>query len=148
MSAMPPEYYMKLALQEAEKAYQADEVPVGAVIVMQDTVIAKGYNQVELLQDATAHAEIIALTSAFQHLGSKYIPDATLYVTLEPCVMCSGALYWSKIGAVVYGASDDKNGFHATCAHSPFHPRTNITSGISDQECAQLMKDFFKQKRK
>jgi len=148
MSAMPPEYYMKLALQEAQKAYQADEVPVGAVIVMQDTVIAKGYNQVELLQDATAHAEIIALTSAFQHLGSKYIPDATLYVTLEPCVMCSGALYWSKIGAVVYGASDDKNGFHATCAHSPFHPRTTITSGISDQECAQLMKDFFKQKRK
>lgn len=148
MSAMPPEYYMKLALQEAEKAYQADEVPVGAVIVMQDTVIAKGYNQVELLQDATAHAEIIALTSAFQHLGSKYIPDATLYVTLEPCVMCSGALYWSKIGAVVYGASDDKNGFHATCAHSPFHPRTTIKSGISDQECAQLMKDFFKQKRK
>jgi tRNA(adenine34) deaminase len=91
MSAMPPEYYMKLALQEAKKAYQADEVPVGAVIVMQDTVIAKGYNQVELLQDATAHAEIIALTSAFQHLGSKYIPDATLYVTLEPCVICSGA---------------------------------------------------------
>lgn len=148
MSAMPPEYYMKLALQEAEKAYQADEVPVGAIIVMQDTVIAKGYNQVELLQDATAHAEIIALTSAFQHLGSKYIPDATLYVTLEPCVMCSGALYWSKIGAVVYGASDDKNGFHATCAHSPFHPRTAVTSGISDQACAQLMKDFFKQKRK
>jgi tRNA(adenine34) deaminase len=148
MSAMPPEYYMKLALQEAQKAYQADEVPVGAVIVMQDTVIAKGYNQVELLQDATAHAEIIALTSAFQHLGSKYIPDATLYVTLEPCVMCSGALYWSKIGAVVYGASDDKNGFHATCTHSPFHPRTTITSGISDQECSQLMKDFFKQKRK
>ncbi len=145
---MTPEHYMKLALQEAEKAYKADEVPVGAVIVMQDTVIAKGYNQVELLQDATAHAEIIALTSAFQHLGSKYIPEATLYVTLEPCLMCAGALYWSKIGAIVYGASDEKNGFHKTCQHSPFHPKTKVTSGVSENECAQMMKDFFKQKRK
>ncbi len=145
---MSAEKYMKLALQEAEKAFNKDEVPVGAVIVMQDTVIAKGYNQVELLNDATAHAEIIALTSAFQHLGSKYLPEATLYVTIEPCLMCAGALYWSKIGQIVYGASDEKNGFQKTCSHSPFHPKTVVSHGILEHECAQLMKDFFKSKRK
>ncbi|HOZ51969.1 MAG TPA: nucleoside deaminase [Chitinophagaceae bacterium] len=139
--------YMKLALQEAQKAYNADEVPVGAIIVLNDTIIAKGYNQVELLNDATAHAEIIALTSAFQYLGSKYLQEATLYVTLEPCVMCAGALYWSKIGQVIYGASDEKNGYRKTCTHSPFHPKTKVLSGQYENECAQLMKDFFKNKR-
>jgi len=103
------EFYMKLALQEAEKAYNIEEVPIGAIVVMQDKIIAKGYNQVELLNDCTAHAEILALTTAFQHLGSKYLPDATLYVTVEPCLMCSGALYWSKIGRIVFGAYDEKN---------------------------------------
>jgi tRNA(adenine34) deaminase len=138
---------MKLALQEAQKAFNKDEVPVGSIIVMQETVIAKGYNQVELLSDATAHAEIIALTSAFQHLGSKYLPEATLYITLEPCLMCAGALYWSKIGHIVYGASDEKNGYQKTCKHSPFHPKTTVIQGILESECAQLMKDFFRQKR-
>lgn len=144
---MTDEHYMKLALQEARKAFDRDEVPVGAVIVMKNQVIAKGYNQVELLQDATAHAEIIALTSAFQHIGSKYLPDATLYVTLEPCLMCSGALYWSKIGRIVYGASDEKNGYHCTCSSNPFHPKTQLQSGLNAEEGAQLMKDFFKRKR-
>ena len=141
---MTHEYYMKLAIQQAEKAKEADEVPVGAIIVMNDIIIAKGYNQVELLNDATAHAEIIALTSAFQYLGGKYVPEATLYVTLEPCLMCAGALYWSKISQIVYGASDEKNGYQKTCNHSPFHPKTKIVKGILENECAKLMKDFFK----
>ncbi|MBL7773096.1 MAG: nucleoside deaminase [Chitinophagaceae bacterium] len=144
---MNHEHYMKLALQEAKKAFDKDEVPVGAVVVMKDQIIAKGYNQVELLQDATAHAEILALTSAFQGLGCKYLPEATLYVTLEPCLMCSGALFWSKIGQVIYGASDSKNGYRCYCNTSPFHPKTEIQHGLLADECAQLMKDFFKQKR-
>ncbi|MBK7762389.1 MAG: nucleoside deaminase [Bacteroidetes bacterium] len=141
------EHYMRLALQEAEKAAQADEVPVGAIIVMQDKIIAKGYNQVQLLNDATAHAEILALTSGFQNVGSKYLPEATLYVTIEPCVMCAGALYWSKIAEIVYGASDEKNGYRKCCSQMPFHPKTKIHNGILESECAQIMKDFFKQKR-
>lgn len=138
---------MSLALQEAKKAFEKDEVPVGAVIVMGDTIIAKAHNQTEMLNDTTAHAEILALTAAFQHLGSKYLPEATLYVTLEPCLMCAGALYWSKIGKVVFGASDIKNGYSRCCNMSPFHPKTILELGEMQEECAQLMKDFFKQKR-
>ncbi len=145
------EYFIKQALREAQKAYEEDEVPVGAVVVVNGHIIARGYNQVEKLTDSTAHAEIIALTSAFNFLGSKYLPEATLYVTIEPCVMCSGALYWSKIGRVVYGAADDKNGYHRItgqdAAASPFHPKTIITAGVLKEECAKLMKDFFKAKR-
>jgi tRNA(adenine34) deaminase len=142
------ELYMREALKEADKALTNDEVPVGAVVVLQGKIIARGYNQVEMLNDSTAHAEIIALTSAYAHLGSKYLPaDATLYVTLEPCVMCSGALYWSKIGNVVFGASDEKNGYKHICNASPFHPKTKLTEGILADECAKLMKDFFKSKR-
>lgn len=142
------EQYMKLALAEAHKAYEKDEVPIGAVVVMQGKVIARAHNQVELLNDSTAHAEILALTTAFQHLGSKYLPDATLYVTVEPCLMCSGALYWSKIGSIVFGAHDDKNGYRKSTGHNnPFHPKTNLQGGILEEECAQLMKDFFKSKR-
>jgi tRNA(adenine34) deaminase len=144
---MTSEHYMKLALQEAKKAYEKDEVPVGAVLVMNNQIIAKSYNQVELLKDATAHAEILALTSAFDSLGSKYLPEATLYVTVEPCLMCAGALNWSKIGKIVYGASDDKNGSHTYCHKSPFHPKTVVEKGVLKEECAQLMKDFFKAKR-
>ena len=144
---MTSEHYMKLALQEAKKAYEKDEVPVGAVLVMNNQIIAKAYNQVELLKDATAHAEILALTSAFDSLGSKYLPEATLYVTVEPCLMCAGALNWSKIGKIVYGASDDKNGSHTYCHKSPFHPKTVVEIGVLKEECAQLMKDFFKAKR-
>ncbi len=142
------DYYMKLALQEAQKAFVKDEVPVGAVIVMHDKIIAKGYNQTEMLNDVTAHAEIISLTSAFNYLGSKYLPEATMYVTVEPCLMCAGALYWSKIASVVTGATDEKNGYTRHCSHSPFHPKTSVETGIMSDECAQLMKDFFKNKRK
>jgi len=141
-------YFMQQALKEAELAYDADEVPVGAVVVINNKIISRGHNQVELLTDATAHAEILALTSAFNFLGAKYLPGATLYVTIEPCLMCCGALYWSKIGRVVYGASDEKNGFkHITKENWPFHPKTELTKGILSDECAQLMRSFFKNKR-
>jgi tRNA(adenine34) deaminase len=139
--------FMKIALQEAQNAFDKDEVPVGAIVVINDTIIAKGYNQVEMLNDATAHAEILSLTSAFQHVGSKYLPEATLYVTLEPCLMCAGALYWSKSGKIVFGASDEKNGFSIVCNHRPFHPKTIVKDNILADECSQLMKDFFRKKR-
>ncbi|MEO5782703.1 MAG: tRNA adenosine(34) deaminase TadA [Ginsengibacter sp.] len=145
------EYYMKQALREAQRAYNEDEVPIGAVIVMQEKIIARGYNQVEKLNDSTAHAEIIALTSAFNFLGSKYLPEATLYVTIEPCLMCAGALYWSKIGKIVYGAEDEKNGYRkylTTAAKNPFHPKTEIINGSCKEDCAALIQNFFKARRK
>jgi len=145
---MSEERYMRMALQEAERAFSEGEVPVGAIVVMNDRVIAKGYNQVEKLTDSTAHAEIIALTAAFNFLGSKYLPEAVLYVTLQPCLMCSGALYWSKIGGIVYGAEDKKNGYKRVAGDcSPFHPKTKVVGGVLAEECAQLMKDFFKARR-
>jgi tRNA(adenine34) deaminase len=142
------EHYMKIALQEANKAFNKDEVPIGAVIVLKDQIIAKGYNQVEMMKDSTAHAEIIALTSAFNYLGSKYLPEAILYVTVEPCLMCSGALYWSKLGKIVFGAFDEKNSYRRVAGNNnPFHPKTEIVGGILEEECGQLMKDFFKNLR-
>lgn len=145
---MTDEYYMQQALNEAQKAFEKDEVPIGAIVVMQERIIARAYNQVELLNDSTAHAEILALTTAYHFLGSKYLPDATLYVTVEPCLMCSGALYWSKIGRIVFGAADDKNSYRrSTGGNNPFHPKTNIIGGILQDECAALMKSFFKTKR-
>ena len=142
------EYYMKLAIGEAQKAFDEDEVPVGAIVVMQEKPISRGYNMVEKLNDPTAHAEIIALTSAFNLLGSKYLPEATLYVTVEPCLMCAGALFWSKIGRVVWGAPDEKNGYlRITGSQFPFHPKTVVSKGIMQQECAELMKSFFRKKR-
>lgn len=145
---MTDEAYMQLALKEAYKAFEADEVPVGAVVVMNDRIIARGYNQVELLHDSTAHAEILAITAAFNFLGSKYLSDATLYITVEPCLMCAGALYWSKLKRIVWGADDEKNGYKRLTGQAwPFHPKTTITNGILKEECAQLMKDFFKAKR-
>ncbi|WP_262511492.1 nucleoside deaminase [Deminuibacter soli] len=142
------EHYMRQALKEARRAYDADEVPVGAVVVMQNRIIARGYNQVETLNDPTAHAEMIALTAAFNFLGAKYLPDATLYVTVEPCLMCCGALYWSKISRVVFGAADEKNGYkHITQEQWPFHPKTELVTGILQNECAELMKSFFRSKR-
>ncbi len=141
--------YMQMALAEAQKAFDKEEVPVGAIVVMQDKIIAKAHNQVELLNDCTAHAEIMALTTAFQFLGSKYLPEATLYVTLEPCLMCSGALYWSKIGRIVFGAYDEKNSYRkSTGSNNPFHPKTEITGGILEEECSRLMKAFFATLRK
>jgi tRNA(adenine34) deaminase len=142
------EYFMLMALQEAESAFEADEVPVGAIVVMNQRIIARGHNQVETLNDPTAHAEIIALTSAFNFLGSKYLPNATLFVTLEPCHMCSGALFWSKIGRVVYGASDEKHGYRHFCGQSnPFHPKTELTRGVLEQDCAGIVQAFFRSKR-
>jgi tRNA(adenine34) deaminase len=146
---MTDEQYMRQALVQARNAFDEDEVPVGAIIVLNDKIIARGYNQVEKLNDPTAHAEIIALTSAFNYLGSKYLPDATIFITVEPCVMCAGALYWSKIGRIVYGASDEKNGYkRVTGETTPFHPRTLLQTGVLKNECAELMKEFFRQRRK
>lgn len=145
---MNDEYFMLEAMKEAQKAYDADEVPVGAVVVMNNKIIARGHNQVELLNDATAHAEILAITSAFNYLGSKYLPDATLYVTIEPCLMCAGALYWGKIGRIVYGASDAKNGYlHYTKEPGPFPAKTQISKGILEAECAFLIQSFFRERR-
>lgn len=141
-------YFMKEALRQARLAFDKDEVPVGAVIVWDNKIIARGHNQVEMLNDSTAHAEMIAMTAAFNQIGSKYLPEATLYVTLEPCLMCCGAMYWSKLGRIVYGAQDEKNGYRKTTgSNNPFHPKTEIVHGIMADECAQLMKDFFKRKR-
>lgn len=153
---MSDEYFMQHALKEAQKAYDADEVPIGAVIVINNKVVARAYNQVELLNDPTAHAEILAITSACNYIGAKYLPDASLYVTIEPCLMCSGALYWSKIGKIVYGAEDIKNGYrryidnkeqNSNIGEVPFHPKTKIIKGILENECAALIKHFFKSKR-
>lgn len=145
---MTDEQYMQQALVEAQKAFDAAEVPVGAIVVMNNRIIARAHNQVQLLNDSTAHSEILALTTAFNFLSSKYLPDATLYVTLEPCLMCSGALYWSKIGRVVYGAADEKNGYKKCCGNNnPFHPKTELVSGILKEESAMLMKNFFKARR-
>src|SRR5690349_18905097 len=121
------EHFMRQALREAQDAYFEGEIPIGAVIVINNKVVARGHNQVEKLNDATAHAEVLALTSAFSHLGAKYLPDATLYVTIEPCHMCAGALYWSKLKRVVFGAHDVKQGYqHFYGDKSPFHPKTEI----------------------
>jgi tRNA(adenine34) deaminase len=140
------EYYMRQALREASKAFDKDEVPIGAVIVMNKKIIARGYNQVEVLKDATAHAEIIALTSAFNFLGAKYLPEATIYVTLEPCAMCCGALFWSKIARVVYGASDPKHG--GISLHKRLlHPKTIVEKDVLSQECLGLIQNFFIKKR-
>ncbi|MBL7743001.1 MAG: nucleoside deaminase [Chitinophagaceae bacterium] len=145
---MTDEYYMMLALKEAKRAAEEDEVPVGALVVLNEKVIARGYNMTEKLNDPTAHAEMIALTSAFSFLGSKYLSGAALYVTVEPCLMCAGGLYWSKIGKVVYGTDDEKNGYkRVTGTNWPFHPRTELVRGVLKDECAQLMKEFFQKKR-
>lgn len=145
---MTDEYYMMQAIKEAKKAFEEGEIPVGAVVVINEKIIARGHNMVEKLNDPTAHAEMIAFTAAFNSLGSKYLPEAALYVTVEPCLMCAGAVYWSKIGKVVYGADDPKNGYKKTAGPNwPFHPKTELIRGVLKDECAKLMKDFFKSKR-
>ncbi|WP_458627919.1 nucleoside deaminase [Winogradskyella sp. PC D3.3] len=138
-------YFMKKALQEAEKAYEKGEIPVGAVIVVEDRIIARTHNLTELLNDVTAHAEMQAITSAANFLGGKYLNKCTLYVTLEPCQMCAGALYWSQISKIVYGASDEQRGFKTMGAQ--LHPKTEVVSGILAEEAASLMKRFFIEKR-
>ena len=140
------EYFMRIALSEAKEAYQKGEIPVGAIVVANNQIIAKSHNLTELLHDVTAHAEIQAISSAANHLGAKYLKNCTLFVTLEPCQMCAGALYWSQITKIVYGASDEKRGFKAIGGQ--LHPKTEVVSGVLEQECAMLMKTFFENKRK
>lgn len=139
------EYFMKKALQEAEIAFEKDEIPVGAVIVVNNTVIARTHNLTELLHDVTAHAEMQAITSAANFLGGKYLKGCTLYVTLEPCQMCAGALYWSQISKIVFGATDVKRGYKTL--GTQIHPKTEVVSGILEKECAELMTNFFQKKR-
>ena len=140
------EHFMKQALKEAEAAFELGEVPVGAVVVCQSQIIARAHNQTEQLNDVTAHAEVLALTAASNYLGSKYLQDCTLYVTLEPCVMCAGALQWAQLGRLVYGAPDDKRGFMAF-GKKLLHPRTQVEYGVLLEECSTLMKSFFRKLR-
>lgn len=140
------EHFMKEAYKEAEKAYALDEVPVGAVIVCENRIIARAHNLTERLNDATAHAEMQAFTAASNYLGSKFLDACTLYVTLEPCVMCAGASFWSRIGTIVFGAPDEKRGFHLSNGHA-LHPKTTLKSGIFEKECGALLSKYFKEKR-
>ncbi len=137
---------MKLALKEAQKAEAADEIPIGAVIVCNDQVIARAHNLTETLTDVTAHAEMQAITAASSMLGGKYLNQCTLYVTVEPCVMCAGAIAWAQLGRLVYGASDEKRGYTVFAPHA-LHPKTAVTSGVLEEECAALMRQFFVGKR-
>ncbi|MFR9523469.1 MAG: nucleoside deaminase [Rikenellaceae bacterium] len=134
--------YISLAISEAKKALKEGEVPIGAVVVAGDVIIGRGHNLVETLSDATAHAEMQAITAATSTLGGKYLADATLYVTLEPCIMCAGAIAWSQLGAVVWGADDPKRGFRSY-SEKVFHPKTQVRSGVSKEECEELMRSFF-----
>jgi tRNA(adenine34) deaminase len=140
-------YFMKQALIEANKAFEQDEIPIGAVIVWENKIIARAHNQTESLNDVTAHAEMIAITAAANTLGGKYLTECILYVTIEPCLMCAGALAWAQIGKVVYGASDEKKGFHLM-APKALHPKTELVSGVLESECRALMQAFFKKKRR
>ena len=140
------EYFMKRALQEAEMAFEKDEIPVGALIVIDNKVIARGHNLTEMLVDVTAHAEMQAITAAANFLGGKYLTGCTLYVTLEPCQMCAGALYWSQISKIVFGASDENRGFEKM--GTQLHPKTTIVRGVLAEEASELMKRFFVKKRK
>jgi tRNA(adenine34) deaminase len=140
------EYFMKKALAEAQLAFQKDEIPIGALIVVDNRVIARGHNLTELLHDVTAHAEMQAITAAANYLGGKFLKNCTLYVTIEPCQMCAGALYWSQISRVVYGAGDNKRGY--TTMGGQLHPKTIITKGVLESECLELMTCFFQNKRK
>ena len=138
--------YMQLALAQASEAASEDEVPIGAVIVCRGRIIGKGHNMTERLKDPTAHAEMIALTSATQAVGGKYLNDCTLYVTVEPCPMCAAALCWAQIGRIVYGAADPKRGF-SLFTPSLLHPKTEVTSGVLGDECSKIVTDYFKSKR-
>lgn len=138
--------YMKQALAEAQKAYDRGEVPVGAVVVCKDRIIARSHNLTETLNDVTAHAEMQAITAAANYLGGKYLSDCTLYVTVEPCVMCAGAIAWSQLGRLVFGAADEKRGYQKFAPQS-LHPKTDVVQGVMEDECARLMKEFFQRRR-
>ena len=136
---MTDEYFMMLALKEARLAFEEDEIPIGAVVVLNDRVIARGHNMTEKLNDPTAHAEMIALTSAFNYVNSKYLPDAFLYITVEPCLMCVGAMFWAKLKRIIWGADDEKNGYkRITAANWPFHPKTEIVIYIRSELCVLI----------
>ena len=141
------EYFMRIAYNEARKAADLGEIPVGAVVVANNLVIAKAHNQVQLLEDVTAHAEILAITAASSYLGAKYLPDCTMYITLEPCMMCAGALKWSQIGKIVYGAGDEKNGF-MRFGKRLLHEKTKLEFGVMHDECSEIIKTFFLSKRR
>jgi tRNA(adenine34) deaminase len=145
MNIYTDEYFMREALKEAERAYNKEEVPVGAVIVKNNVIIARGHNLTEQLIDVTAHAEMQAFTSAAENLGEKYLTECTLYTTLEPCVMCAGAAFWTQIGKVVYGAKDEKRGYTLTGLNL-LHPKTKVVSGVMAEECSAILVDFFKHK--
>jgi tRNA(adenine34) deaminase len=140
------EYYMKLALKQATYAFEEDEIPVGAIVVANNTIIGKGYNQTEKLKDVTAHAEMIAITAAANYLGSKFLEDCTLFVTLEPCLMCGSAIMWARVSRLVFGAYDEKAGYTLTQG-KVLHPKTEVTHGILKHECGNLLTEFFRQKR-
>ena len=146
LSIYSDEYYMQQALLEAEAAFANGEIPVGAIVVCKNRIIARAHNQTERLHDVTAHAEILAITAAAEHLGSKYLTDCTLYVSLEPCVMCAGALAWSQIARVVYGAADEKRGF-MRFGKTVLHPKTQVEYGIEMERCGALMTRFFRERR-
>lgn len=146
LSVYSPERYMKEALKQAQLAFESGEVPIGAVIVANNKIIARAHNQVELLNDPTAHAEILAITAATEALGNKYLEDCTMYVTLEPCTMCAGALNWAQIDMVYYGASDEKRGY-SVIGKSILHSKTKVNTGILADECSKLVKAFFKNLR-
>ncbi len=146
MQSTDDEKYMRLALQEAEEALRCDEIPVGCVIVSEGRILGRGHNLTETLQDVTAHAEMQAITAAAGMLGGKYLQGCTLYVTVEPCVMCAGAIGWAQISRVVYGASDDKRGFR-TFAPNALHPKCTVTAGVLENECRELIQQFFHNKR-
>lgn len=146
LSVFSDEHFMKEALKEAQKAFREDEVPVGAVVVCQDRIIARAHNLTQKLNDVTAHAEMQAYTSAANFLGSKYLPECTIYVTLEPCVMCAGAFLWAQFGKIVFGASDPQKGYQRI-NELLIHPKTQVVSGIMEKECGDLLKEFFRKKR-
>ena len=142
MTQLTDEYFMREALKEAEKAYEAKEVPVGAVVVSNNHIIARAHNQVEQLQDATAHAEMLALTAACNHVGGKHLPACTLYTTLEPCCMCGGATYWARLGRLVFGAHDPQRGY--STVGKLLHPRTKVSKAVLSKEAAQHLTHFFR----
>ncbi len=146
LSIFSDEHYMRQALQEAQKSAALDEIPVGAIVVCQQQIIARTHNLTEQLNDVTAHAEVLAITAASRYLGNKYLKNCTLYITLEPCVMCAGALAWAQLGKIVIGASDSKRGFRQI-APQALHPKITVVQGVLEPECRQLMQDFFRKKR-
>ena len=141
-------HFMKVAIDEARRAYEEDEVPIGAVVVSKGRIIGRGHNLTEKLNDVTAHAEMQAITAAANYLGGKYLDDCTLYVTVEPCIMCAGAIGWSQLKRIVYGAPDAKRGFSTFTSRTPFHPKSVVVSGVMEDECAEIMRSFFLRIRK